>query len=76
MPLDLFLDVEFLDPKPVSDRQWIGGSQVKEIGVQVEGIGQAVVPDRYSSRACDRLVGQVSRQWRPLGWSSLLRPFP
>ncbi len=31
MALDLFLDVELLDPKPVGDRQWIGGLQVKEI---------------------------------------------
>ena len=40
--LDLFLDVQFEDRKPVIDRQRIGSLRVEEVGVEIEGIGQAV----------------------------------
>ena len=33
MALDFFLDVEFLDPKPIGDLQRIRSLQVKEFGV-------------------------------------------
>ena len=42
VPLDLFLNVQFENRKPVGDRQRIGGLGVKQFSVEVEGIRQAV----------------------------------
>ena len=39
---DLFLDIELLDPEPVTDQQGVGGFQVKQLGLQIEGVRQAM----------------------------------
>src|SRR5208283_904103 len=42
MALDLFLDVQLLDRKPIIDRHRIRGLNMEEVGVQIEGISEAV----------------------------------
>ncbi len=42
MTLDLFLNVQFQNRKPIADRKWIGSLNVEQVVVQVEAIRQAV----------------------------------
>ena len=42
MPLDLLLDVDFMDGQLVGDGVRVAGFLVEEAGFEVEGIGQAV----------------------------------
>ena len=42
MALDLFLDVQFLDRKPIINWEWVRSLNMKKFRVQVEGICQAV----------------------------------
>jgi hypothetical protein len=42
MTLDLLLNIELLDPEPVTDRQRVGSLEVKEVGIQIEGVSQAM----------------------------------
>ena len=42
MPLDLLLDIDFLDGEAVVDGQRIVGSVLEQAGFQIEGVGQAV----------------------------------
>jgi hypothetical protein len=36
------MDVELLDPEPVTDRQGVRGFQVKQLGLQIERVRQAM----------------------------------
>ena len=49
------LDIEFLDPKPVTDRQRVRSLEVKEVGLQIERVCQAVRRvDAHDQRAIER----------------------
>src|SRR5439155_1351196 len=42
VPLDLLLDIDFVDGEVVVDLQRVAGLGVEEAGFQVEGVGKAV----------------------------------
>ena len=54
--LDLSLDIQLLDRKPIVDRHGIGGLNMEEVGVEIESIGQAVCRiDTHHQVRCFRL---------------------
>jgi hypothetical protein len=42
MALDLFLDVQLLDRKPIIDRQSVQGSSMEEVTVEIESVCQTL----------------------------------